>query len=405
MVIELVILQFGIGNSAEAYELTRSEMNTDTDKNTIDIPSADVLRLLQAELVSSGLHATSAALRRETGGSVRLPGLFPSSKGLLIASATEGRWGKVLELLDGLDLARARRWFLEDCQHAGAADHGDEGDGDEDGGASSIVTPLETAVALAHEMAVLELAQQRETELAYAVLRTCAAMLDRALPAPDDQLGALSSRSGDVERRVVALASLLSSGAADRAAGVAGAAAPLPANYYGPSNATKQKRREQVAKLLQRHVPEIPPQRLASLLQQSLKWQCHTGVFPTVKRLFHPPGEDDEAGDERGLLGEEEGEEEGAGEGDKKKKKKKKRKKASNAEQRFDLVLGNVAVTHGDGKKKRKKDETGAVAERIPSRVHQTIRLGKKVGDLSSCLCPSNMHVWVILLSRCHIHG
>ena len=115
-------------------------------------------------------------------------------------------------------------------------------------------------------------------------------------------------------------------------------------------------------------MPEIPLKRLSSLLQQSLKWQCHTGTFPTVQRMFQPATEDEH---EAKLEGEGH---QGDKDGDNKKKKKRKAK--------VDLVLGNVDITSsGDGKKKQKaKDGTtsisSSIVERIPSRVHQSIRLG-----------------------------
>jgi len=336
-------------------------------------------------------------------------GLFPNSKGVLVTSATEGRWGEVLQLLESLDLERVRRGYLEDYSCAqrddvgGEKKEGDDGDGGNAGGEdkeySSIVMPLEKAVAMAHEMTILELAEQNEVELAYATLRMCSTMLDRALQVTDENdvddlldnrnnnhsnnnLGMILSRSGDVERRIAALTSMRRSSSSSAATpSSSNSAALLPANYYGPSNPTKQKRRDQIAKLFKRHVPEIPLKRLSSLLQQSVKWQCHTGTFPTVQRLFQSTEEEEE--DHNGVVEEEGG---GGVEGGKKKKKKK-RKKNTTIEQKFDLVLGNVDMMMmiGDGKKKRKNDETGSSVERIPSRLHQTIRLGKKSYIESAC--------------------
>ena len=127
--------------------------------------------------------------------------LFPSSKGILITSATEGRWGEVLQLLESLDLERVRRGYLEDYSRAHRDDddggskkkegndddaHAGSAAGGEDKEYSSIVMPLEKAVAMAHEMTILELAEQNEVELAYATLRMCSTMLDRALQVTDE---------------------------------------------------------------------------------------------------------------------------------------------------------------------------------------------------------------------------
>ena len=131
-------------------------------------------------------------------------------------------------------------------------------------------------------------------------------------------------------------------------------------------------------------MPEIPSRRLSTLLQQSVKWQCHTGTFPTMQRLFRP------------RVGE--GEEDGGNEEvDGKKKKKKKRKKNTVNQTKFNLVLGNVDVTNGiinGRKKRRKKDNNDPAAkdnpslERIPSRTHRTIPLGKKSYIESACFLP-----------------
>ncbi|EED92451.1 WD40-repeat protein [Thalassiosira pseudonana CCMP1335] len=189
-----------------------------SESSTTDIPSADILRLILAHLTESGLHQTCAALREESG--LGMAGLFATSKGRLVSSAEEGRWGEALEILEGLDVERHRQSFLEDYRL-----HHD--------GKSSL---------------------------------------------------------DDVERRITSLSSLRTSSASNGAS----TALLLPVNYYGPSNQTQQKRRSQIAKLLKRLVPEVPMQRLASLLQQSVRWQCHTGVFPTIQRLFQ--NNDDEDG-------------------------------------------------------------------------------------------------------------
>ncbi|KAL7541480.1 hypothetical protein ACHAWF_006944, partial [Thalassiosira exigua] len=368
---------------------------------SLPVPSADVLRLVQAHLIESGLRSSASALRAESGG-VGLPGLLPSTKGTLVDAARGGRWGEALKALDGLDLERAKAAF------AGGAggrdgDRGDGGDGDEggdaargDGGSGGSATPLERAVALAHETAVLELAEVGETDLAYAALRMCADTIDRALRVDDDDedddgeadrargggasgRGGLpaSSRSGDVERRITALSS---NRRAASSSGTNGSSSSLlPADYYGPSNPPRQKRRDRVAKLLGKHVPEVTPRRLLALLGQSVRWQCHTGTFPAVRKLFRGEEEDEEEGN---LLDEEGGDDEDG------KKKKKKKKKRGRVERRFDLVLGAIDLADGgDGKKRRRKDGDPS-AEKIPSRPFQTIRLGKKCYVESAIFLP-----------------
>mmetsp|Transcript_1030 Transcript_1030/g.1593 ORF Transcript_1030/g.1593 Transcript_1030/m.1593 type:complete len:718 (+) Transcript_1030:115-2268(+) len=346
-----------------------SSTNTNDD-NKIDIPSADMLRLILTHLTESNLHQSCQSLSQESG--VSMAGLVGPSKGQLVSCAEGGRWGECLEMLDKLDLQRYRRGYIDDyCKARG------DGGGDDGGAHESIITPLEKAVSLTHEMTILELGDRGEFEIAYATLRMCSEMLDKTLPVHGDDvenmddlkhdshqnntnntettnLGMMSSRSGDVERRITALSSLRSSGAATSLL--------LPTNYYGPSNQTQQKRRHFISKLLSKHVPEAPMGRLSSLLQQSVKWQCFTGAFPTVKKLFQE--ELDENDDDDG------------GGGGKKKKKKRK-----TPEQKFDLVLGNVDLVGSTDSKKHKRKSSSTkegIVERIPSRAKQTIRLGKK---------------------------
>ena len=320
-------------------------------------------------------------------------------------AAQYGRWGEVLQLLESLDLERCRRCYCDDYafaknHHGGGGGGGinsNETHNNNRDGSPSIVTPLEKAVAMVHEMAILELAEQNEMEIAYAALRMSSELLDGALsasgedgegdgmmmqmpPPHEDPFGTQysSSRSGDVERRITALsANMLTSSSSSSTTTISDKHLHLlPPNFYGPNNPTRQKRRDQIAKLLKHHIPEIPLKRLSSLLQQSIKWQCHTGVFPTVRRLFQ---HDDIIVDEE----------------QKGKKERKEKKRKSNVEQRFDLVLGNVDVTFGDGKKKRTRDvgDSGNSSnnnntERIPSRLHQTIRLGKRSYIESACFLP-----------------
>ena len=338
--------------------------NFHNTENTNDIPSADIIRLILAHLTESGLHSTCTTLRNESG--LGMAGIFPTSKGRLLSCAEEGQWGEVLEILDFLDLERYKQNYVNDyCRSKN----------DNAVKQSNFVTPLEKALALAHEMTVLELADHGEYELAYAALRMCSEVLDRTLPSSNEHdmdddmdddmdakeskftsgsLGTITSRTGDIERRITALTSIRTTPSNG------GASTPdLPPSFYGPSNQTQQKRRNQIAKLLKQHVPVLPLQRLSSLLQQSVKWQCHTGVHPTVQRLFQSDDLDENEEDF-----------------DNDNKKKRKRKKQA-SEQKFDLVLGNVDVSVDGGKKKHKSSSKDG-GERIPSRPTQTVRLGKK---------------------------
>ena len=345
-----------------------------------------------------------------------MAGLLPSTKSTLVNCAEEGVWGTVLEILDGLDVGRYRRGYLWDYYGENTTTNITTNDGNDDdhdhhgehehsiNGKSAIITPLEKTIALTHEMTILELADAGEIELAYASLRLCSEMLNHCLSVNGEQhdthnhdedddlellndptnnavnersLGMISSRSGDVERRITALSSLRSSNSTTSAQLMQ----LLPVNYYGPNNQTRHKRRQFIVKLLKRHVPQVPPQRLSSLLQQSVKWQCFTGVFPTVERLFRDTKED-AANNNNNNNGDDDDDKDND---DGKKKKKRKTKNNNQPEQKFDLVLGNIDILENDKRKKHRsssKSASGgvnhAIVERMPSRPSQTIRLGKK---------------------------
>jgi len=334
-----------------------------------------VVNVVSISDTSCGLQNTSSTLKAETNG-IGLSGLFPNSKSQLLAAATSGNWGEVLSILDTLDLDRYRKSYLDDLNHTNSNSGGANNNISNDT-STSIISPLERVSALCHEMTILELAEVNEIDLAYATLRMSSELIDKCLSLNDDDIdiedkhsasseivGMISSRSGDIERRITALSSLRRSTSSN-------SSQSIPTNYYSStnSNTTKQKRRDYITKLLKKNVPEIPYKRLASLLGQSIKYQCYTGMFPTVERLFKRS--EDEDVDNEG---------DNAEGGDAKKKKKKKKRKPA-IEQKFDLVLGNVDISTSSSKKKHKKDGSTANTssnERIPSKIYQSIRLGKK---------------------------
>jgi len=362
--------------------MNSSTINSNTDDdNTIDIPSSDILSLLQSHLIECGLKTTSSTLKVESGG-IGLSGLFPNSKSQLLAASSSGNWGEVLSILDTLDLDRCRKSYLDDLNHNNNNNNsGANSNNNSNDTSSTIISPLERVSALCHEMTILELAEVNEIDLAYATLRMSSELIDKCLSLNDDDegdnkqhssssseiIGMISTRSGDIERRITALSSLR------RSTSSTNSPQSIPTNYYSStnSNTTRQKRRDYITKLLKKNIPEVPYKRLTTLLGQSIKYQCYTGMFPTVERLFQRS--EDEDVDNEG---------DNAEGGDAKKKKKKKKRKQP-VEQKFDLVLGNVDISTSTSKKKHKKDgsttvNTSSSSERIPSKIHQSIRLGKK---------------------------
>lgn len=270
---------------------------------TIDVEAADVLRLIQAHLTEAGLHESCRVIREESG--VAAAGVCHSN---LKSYATNGNWGLVLDSLSTLDPQRSHipRGIISDC----------------------------------HEMAILELADNGEVELAYAALRFSADELDAVgwseSETPVAAVDAAIPRSRLIEQRLAALTALRASSKKRM---------DVPADFYG--TLSKEERRKRIGARLAETVPVVPSSRLSALLQQGVKWQAHTGELPMVRN--HWEQEEDS---------------------DSNKKKSKRRRKV------FDIVLGEVdAPIAVVGESTRPVD---AVYENIPSRVYSTIKFGKK---------------------------
>lgn len=200
-------------------------LESETTSSTLQIPSADVIRLIQAHLTEQGLHESCACLMRETGiGSAALP------SGVNLESwAQSGQWGLVLQQLAKVDRKRAQ-----------------------------LDEPLLHQV---HQAAILELADQNEWELAYAAFRQVQSDLEASKQGKE-------TRAAFISRKLNELAVLRNK---DKECEV-------PSDYYG-TKSLDELRRELGAKLKE-DVPVQPQNRLISLLQQAVKWQTYTGDLP-----------------------------------------------------------------------------------------------------------------------------
>ena len=191
--------------------------------------------MIQAHLTETGLHESSRALREESG--IGAAGVFHKNFGFW---ASGGQWHLVLESLNTLD--RNRVHLDPDLQ------------------------------ARVHEMAILELAESNEIELAYSLYRVVQRSLEASLS--DVKIGgAQVSRGRVLEQK---LASLVSSRQKDPSA-------PVKEDFY-PYD--KQEMRNELGEMLDAAIPRLPSQRLTTLIQQSVKWQTHTGQIPRIKQWW-----------------------------------------------------------------------------------------------------------------------
>jgi WD40 repeat-containing protein SMU1 len=224
--------------------MNSSSLSADADSSAsrsqfLTIPSAQVLRLIGAHLTESGLHATTALLKKESG-----VGLAGSPHSQWYQWACEGHWDRVLESLSRIDVQ------------------------------------TKELVAQVYEMTILELAELGEWEVAYATYRLVQRDLDTVIQQGEWTLSRL------LEQKLAALASLRQKDPK----------VPLPADYYGATT-SRQEQREALGRQLQALIPEQPKNRLTSLLQQAVKWQSYTGKLPHTRH--HEDGDDDDDDDDK----------------------------------------------------------------------------------------------------------
>jgi len=329
----------------------------------------------------------------------------------MVKKCKEGDWGSVLETLSILTIPH------DNADHDDPTHQGTRGNYSKRNSNSNSNKKKEfhRILAAVHEMAILELADASEMDLAFATLKVCREFLNAGCDdddnegldhhAADNNIDSSSkslpllgwtdrgSLSRSVERRlheiqalrsvraVAAEMNLAGNGitttfATGSAAGMTDIHSLVPPDYYGPNNVTKEQRRIDIAKRLGEAIPIIPSYRLVSLLQQAIKWQVHTGEMPMVQEIF---GADEIEGMDDVSKEKEEEEQD-----DRKKRKKAKRMK------RFDLVLGNVSVENAtsdvlSGGDYNKGTPSQSMHENIPSFPYSTLKFGKK-SFVSSCL-------------------
>eukprot|EP01083_Nonionella_stella_P119321 356603_1 len=202
----------------------------------LPIPSSQLLNLIQHHLVEAGLAETARTLLAET--SVGSRGLLPHAHTNLIRCAKNGDWGSVLKTLSGITLD----------------------DGDATKRNEKQQKEVDSILAQCHEMAILELGDLGEMDLAFATLKICRQTLDNVILTDSEEehkLAGDGSISQRCERKLHSLALRKS-----------GENSSLPPGYYGPNNdISKEKRRGVIAQALAEIIPVLPASRLVSLCQ------------------------------------------------------------------------------------------------------------------------------------------
>jgi WD40 repeat-containing protein SMU1 len=201
--------------------------------------------------------------------------------------------------------------------------------------------------------------------------------LEQALTATRNAMGERMSRSRILEQRLAALGS----------ARAKDPKAPVPNDYYNDSattsvvatnnaSKTKQERRQEIGRQLQRAIPRQPVARLPALIQQAIKWQTHTGELPRIRQWWDDNDENDDNDDN-------DQDQDGNDASERKAKGGKKRKKRR---KEFDLVLGQVQV--GQAVVNEGLSAADIPAEPIPVDPYATVKFGKKATAESAVFLP-----------------
>mmetsp|Transcript_18920 Transcript_18920/g.23252 ORF Transcript_18920/g.23252 Transcript_18920/m.23252 type:complete len:292 (-) Transcript_18920:698-1573(-) len=270
----------------------------------LSIPSSQIVTLIQNHLLESGLTKTSKALLEET--KIGACGLLKHQHVNLMKSAKKGEWGVVLEILSTLSLEEHDKDDNDDNDDDDEDNDTHENvnneDGDEDrdvhNSKMSQKMLLKQVLVQIHEMSILELGDIGEMDLAFATLRISRDMMDLYQEQHQhyqltrnrthtrsnrnknkDHIHDASKLTRDLESKLHAISAMRSLQHSNTTTGVTTAtmtttmttASTLPPDYYGNNGITKEKKRQDIAKRLEKVIPIIPSSRFISLVQQAIK--------------------------------------------------------------------------------------------------------------------------------------
>lgn len=211
-----------------------------------------MIRLVLQFLRDQGLHATARTLQAEAGvENVNLLALCADTRQSFLGSVREGRWDRVMELVDGQDAALRR--LVGDA-----------------------------LVYRLYEVMLVDLLGRLELNLVRTLMQRLPFMLAWQREEAAAVIGASQGRSGAVPSRVGGfsrLQALLSQCLVD----------PTAAHSFYPAGSSVEQQKGQLASALEAAIPAVPSARLLCLLGDAIRWSCRPSASLQESVTAPPP--------------------------------------------------------------------------------------------------------------------